>query len=51
MTIDRLIHTLMLAALLAGPLALSACNTVEGAGQDIKKAGEWMERKAGEKKN
>jgi predicted small secreted protein len=46
MKIDRLVHMLLLAAILAGPLALSACNTVEGAGQDIKKAGEWMERKA-----
>jgi predicted small secreted protein len=48
---DRLVHMLLLAAILAVPLALSACNTVEGAGQDIKKAGEWMERKANDKKN
>lgn len=32
---------LMFAALLA--LSLSACNTVEGAGKDIKKAGEKIE--------
>jgi entericidin A len=51
MKIDRLVHMLLLATILAGPLALSACNTVEGAGQDIKKAGEWMERKANDKKN
>jgi predicted small secreted protein len=40
----------MLAVLLLGPLALSACNTVEGAGQDIKKVGDWMERKANQAK-
>ena len=51
MKIDRLVHMLLLAAILVGPLALNACNTVEGAGQDIKKAGEWMERKANDKKN
>lgn len=40
-----------LAALLLVPvLAISACNTVEGAGQDIKNAGSWIEKKAGDKK-
>lgn len=34
-------------ALLLSLLAiLSACNTIEGAGQDIKKAGEWTSEKA-----
>jgi predicted small secreted protein len=47
---NRLIQITLLAALLLGPLALSACNTVEGAGQDIKKAGDWMERKANQAK-
>lgn len=26
--------------------SLSACNTMEGVGQDVKKAGEWIEEKA-----
>lgn len=25
---------------------LSACNTMEGVGRDVKKAGEWIEKKA-----
>jgi predicted small secreted protein len=47
---NRLIQIALLAALLLGPLALSACNTVEGAGQDVKKVGDWMERKANQAK-
>lgn len=35
---------LILAAALAGPLA--ACNTVEGAGKDLQKAGQKLEDKA-----
>ncbi len=31
-------------------LMLSACNTIEGAGQDIRNAGAWIEKKAGDKK-
>jgi predicted small secreted protein len=31
-------------------LAAAACNTIEGAGQDIKNTGAWIERKAGDKK-
>ena len=31
-------------------LMLSACNTIEGAGQDIKNTGAWIEKKAGDKK-
>jgi predicted small secreted protein len=30
--------------------ALAACNTVEGAGQDIKNTGAWIEKKAADKK-
>jgi len=26
--------------------ALSACNTMEGVGEDVKNAGEWIEEKA-----
>jgi predicted small secreted protein len=37
----------MLALLLLGPAgAVQACNTVEGAGTDIKKAGQGLEDKA-----
>ena len=47
----------MLVALLLGALllvlagGLSACNTVKGAGQDLKSAGQAIERKAEEKKH
>ena len=45
------VRAAFLAALLILPaLAMTACNTVEGAGQDIKSAGSWIERKAGDKK-
>jgi predicted small secreted protein len=41
----------VLAALLALPaVAMTACNTIEGAGQDIKNTGAWIEKKAGDKK-
>jgi len=33
------------------PGSLSACNTVKGAGQDIKAAGQAIERKAEQKKH
>lgn len=40
-----------LAAILILPLfATAACNTIEGAGQDIKNTGAWIEKKAGDKK-
>ena len=38
--------TLTLLALLGATLLLSACNTVAGAGQDISKAGDAIERSA-----
>ena len=31
-------------------LAATACNTVQGAGQDIKNTGAWIEKKAGANK-
>ena len=43
--------TLLKTSLLILPLlAAAACNTVQGAGQDIKNTGAWIEKKAGEKK-
>lgn len=43
--------TMVKAILLVLPLlAAAACNTIEGAGQDIKNTGAWIERKAGDKK-
>jgi predicted small secreted protein len=43
--------TILKVALLVLPLlAAAACNTIEGAGQDIKNTGAWIERKAGDKK-
>lgn len=35
---------LMSAALIAGMMLVSACNTVEGAGKDIKSAGDAVEK-------
>jgi predicted small secreted protein len=47
--------SLILALMMALPLALlggglSGCNTVKGAGQDVKSAGKAIENKAEEKK-
>lgn len=50
MTKSGITRAVFLAALLALPVLISACNTIEGAGQDIKNTGAWIERKAGEKK-
>ena len=36
----------MIAALLAAALTLVGCNTVEGIGQDLEKAGESIEKAA-----
>jgi len=38
---------LTLALLLLGTLALNACNTVNGAGKDVQKAGQSIERASG----
>jgi predicted small secreted protein len=43
----RLVHLFLLATILAAPLALTACNTTEGAGRDIERSGEWIQNKAG----
>lgn len=43
-------HLFALLALAAG-LAVSACNTVEGAGKDVKSAGEAVEDTAKDVKN
>jgi predicted small secreted protein len=41
----RLIHLTLLAAFLAAPLALAACNTTEGFGRDVERSGEWIQKK------
>lgn len=46
----RAAKILMAGALLLPLLAATACNTVQGAGQDIRNAGAWIEKKAGDKK-
>lgn len=44
---QRLIHFVVLASILAGPvIVLSGCNTVQGAGKDVERAGEWTQEKA-----
>ena len=35
---------LMLAVLLLLPLGLSACNTIQGAGEDLKQGGQALDR-------
>ena len=43
----RRTKTLLRAGLVLLPLlAAAACNTVQGAGQDIKNTGAWIEKKA-----
>ena len=46
MTNTKLIRLAILAAVLSVPLAIAACNTVEGAGQDIQKGGRAIENSA-----
>ena len=41
----RIIITAMLLALLVGMLSLSGCNTWQGAGKDVEKAGDSMQGK------
>jgi entericidin B len=41
---------LLLAALSLGSLALSACNTVQGAGKDVERAGDKIQSEAQEHK-
>ena len=41
---------LVMLVVLLGVLGLSACNTMEGFGKDVKKVGSTIEKKAAEKK-
>jgi predicted small secreted protein len=51
MTRSHVARAAVLAALVILPaLAMTACNTIEGAGQDIRNTGAWIEKKAGDKK-
>jgi predicted small secreted protein len=47
---NRLINMLVLAAMIAAPLALAACNTTEGMGRDMERSGEWIQKKADDNK-
>jgi predicted small secreted protein len=40
---QKLMHWLAVLAIAAMPLALNACNTMEGAGEDIEEAGESLQ--------
>ena len=42
---------LLLAALCVGSLSLSACNTMQGAGTDVEKAGQKISNEADEHKH
>jgi len=44
------LRTLVLALILAAPLMAAACNTVEGFGKDVSKAGDNLEESAEEAK-
>jgi entericidin B len=46
MTLRHLLRALALAAVLGLVPALSACNTISGAGQDVEAAGEAIEKSA-----
>ena len=50
-TNSRFSKLLLAAALLLTPLALSACNTVSGAGEDIEAAGDAISDAAEDAKN
>jgi predicted small secreted protein len=41
---------LLLAVLIFGPITLSACNTVQGAGRDVEKLGDKVQSEAVEHK-
>jgi entericidin B len=41
---------LLMAALVLGSISLSACNTVQGAGKDVERAGEKVQQEAQEHK-
>jgi predicted small secreted protein len=43
----RIVQLTLLAAFLAAPLALAACNTTEGFGRDVERSGEWIQDKTG----
>jgi predicted small secreted protein len=47
---DMVKRFLALAAMLAAAAAATACNTIEGAGKDIKAAGSTVEKAAGKSK-
>jgi len=47
MQLKRPISILLLTGFLAAPvIALSGCNTIEGAGRDVERAGEWTQDKS-----
>lgn len=48
---NKITRSLSSLAILGFVLVLAACNTVEGAGQDIKAAGEEIEETADDAKN
>lgn len=47
---QKLTKTLILGTVLMGYLGLAACNTMEGAGKDVKTGGEKLEKSAQEHK-
>ncbi len=51
MILRHLIRALGLAAVLGLVPALTACNTISGAGQDVEAAGQAIEKSAEETKN
>jgi predicted small secreted protein len=45
---SKSISPILALAAIAGALALGACNTVQGAGEDLQRAGEHVEERADE---
>jgi predicted small secreted protein len=42
----RILHLVLLASIFAAPLALTACHTAHGVGQDVERSGEWIQKKS-----
>ena len=48
--LKKILSTAVLGAFVASAFALSACNTIEGAGRDVEKGGQKIEKEAAEHK-
>jgi predicted small secreted protein len=49
--VRKILSTTLIGAFLASAFALSGCNTIQGAGKDVEKAGEKVQNEAAEHKH